>query len=323
LLAIHWLEQLLRRRGLQWHLIAAGAAMAALVLVNPYGIDYARYLVHGLTMPRPNIEEWQGIHRHPALLAGFAASLLLLAYAIHHIGWRRMEGLAIVIVLAYLALRHQRHASLYAIAWMCYVPSWLRQTPMQQLLESTWKAREIAIAGACACMMIACVATTQWRDLLQVRVPTHASQAISGALYPAGAVEYLRAQNFHGNVMTPFEAGSYVMWHLWPKVKVGLDSRYEVAYQTGVAERIMAMYDGLPGWRETLDAYPTDVILVAVTDPLARLLQRESRFQQVYSDDAYLLFARPEFELPLAIPPAPLRAPSAQRDHLASGSPGN
>jgi hypothetical protein len=99
--------------------------------------------------------------------------------------------------------------------------------------------------------------------------------------------------------MTPFEAGSYVMWHLWPNVKVGLDSRYEVAYQPGVAERIMAMYDGADGWRATLEAYPADLVLTASADPLSRLMAVQSRWQLVYRDDAYVLYARPGLKLPM------------------------
>lgn len=298
-LAIHWIEQVIRTRKPHWHLIAAGVAMTCLVFVNPYGVDYVRYLFHGLTMPRPLIHEWQGIHTNPALLGGYVASMLLLACAIMHVGWRRMQGLAIVLVLAYLALRHQRHASLYAVAWMCYVPAWLRRTPIEELLELHWTRRRVEITTAFASIAVACVFATKVDDLLHVRIPTHPRQVAAGsAVYPAGAVEYLRDQNFRGNVMTPFEAGSYVMWHLWPNVKVGLDSRYEVAYQPGVAERIMAMYDGSPGWRETLEAYPTEVILIANTDPLLQLLANETSWQRVYCDDAYALFARPGVKLP-------------------------
>ena len=53
--------------------------------------------------------------------------------------------------------------------------------------------------------------------------------------------------------MNPFGVGAYVSWQLHPDVKVGMDSRYEVAFAPELAEETMWIYQGDGDWREFLD----------------------------------------------------------------------
>jgi hypothetical protein len=138
------------------------------------------------------------------------------------------------------------------------------------------------------------IAKTPW----QLYVPASPDpQRFKNLVYPVGAVEYLRQQRFSGNVMTPFNSGSFVSWNLFPAVKVALDGRYEVAYQPGLVEEISDFYDAKDNWRETLNRYPTDLVLARVNCPLASRMG-ETNWKCVYRDDAFVLFARPGIELP-------------------------
>ena len=58
LFAVHWLEQLLRRQP-HWHLLLTGLVMMALIGINPYGLSYYAYLLHGVTASRPHVSEWR------------------------------------------------------------------------------------------------------------------------------------------------------------------------------------------------------------------------------------------------------------------------
>ena len=89
-----------------------------------------------------------------------------------------------------------------------------------------------------------------------------------------------------------------MIWYLHPQVRVGLDGRYEVAYQEGVTEEILGFYAAEPGWRETLGRYPTDLVLVRVTDPVRGLLEGLDEWRAIYRDDVFLLFARTGIDLP-------------------------
>lgn len=302
LLACHWLEQVFRSRRAQWHLIACGMAMAGLVMVNPYGIDYATYLAGALTMPRSANPEWHPVWASPSLTVVFGISLLVAALAWHRRGRWNAPGWLAVAVFALAAALHIRHLSIFALVWTAFVPAWVEAIPMGEAIRSFWKGNRRPVMAASLIVVLlglgASLAFEPWR----LRVPVNREDLEEGPriAYPAGAVRYLRDRGFAGNVMTPFVEGSYVSWELHPAVKVGLDGRYEVAYRPGVAEEILAFYAGGPGWDRTLERFPADLVLVRSTDPVGRLLAERSGWRHVYRDDAFELLARPGLELPLA-----------------------
>ncbi len=300
LLAAHWLEQVLRTRRAQGHLIACGAAMIALLPVNPYGADYVVYLVRALRMPRPTTPEWSPVWASPSLAALFTISLLAAGYA-----WSRRPrplppGWLPWVVFALAASLHIRHLSLYALVWLAFVPAWLEGTSAGEAIRSFWRWNPQAVTATSLVLVLAgtgaSAAFRPWR--LRVPVGREDLERGAGIAYPSGAVRYLRDQRFAGNVMTPFVEGSYVSWELYPAVKVGLDGRYEVAYQPGVADEILAFYAGQPGWDRTLERFSPDLVLARATDPVDSLLASTTGWRFVYRDDAYDLFARPGLTLP-------------------------
>jgi len=56
-------------------------------------------------------------------------------------------------------------------------------------------------------------------------------------------------------------------------------------------------YADEPGWRETLNAYSTDLVLIPRITPVAQVIQQSS-WQMVYRDREFEIFARPGLTLP-------------------------
>jgi hypothetical protein len=287
---LHTIEQMLRRQRV-WHLVGVCAAMAALVVVNPYGWLYYPYLAHGLLLARPLITEWAPLWTAERTMFGaYLVSVLLAAYAVARPrGWQ-LPGVLIVAATAWLALRHTRHVSLYMVVWLSFVPAWLATTPVGQSIVDFWHRRQRFVIAACALVAGITLARATWAEPWRLVVPaTQADEALGRPVYPAGAVAYLRQIGFRGNVMTPFVPGGYVLWNLHPWVKVSLDGRYEVAYQPGILERHVDFYDAQPGWQETLTAWPTDLVLVPVSSKVFEPLSEQPGWMRVYHDDTYAL----------------------------------
>jgi hypothetical protein len=286
------------------HLLLAGGAMTLLPLINPYGAEYLPYLWHSLRLERPRIAEWKPLWfraNAPLVLTMYGLSLAAIAYAGLQRGMARLPGLAIVLTTAVLALQHMRHSSLYAVVWLCLVPAWLTDTEFARGLQRAWRAAP-QLAAALALLLgtsgtIAAVRHEFWA----LKIPTSES---SGPLaYPAGAVDYLARQGFSGNVMTPFRSGSFVSWKLHPAVKVSFDGRYEAAYPPEALEENFAFYGAKPGWRATLDRYPTDAVLVPRGSPLDGAMEQLAgvalqdaapHWCLIYRDDGFSLFVRGE-----------------------------
>jgi hypothetical protein len=300
-LAAYAVETTIRRRRIPWRLLLVGAAMMALVLINPWGTDYPRYLLRALRMPRPQILEWAPIYRvDTAPLGCYIAVCLVAVYCLLRRGWSGSEGVLLFATIAVQASQHLRHVSLLGIVAACYVPAWLTPTPLGQTLEraATRCPRLFtAFAGMIALVSLAgMLRHTPW----QLDIPVNGKdwQEHEPVVYPIGATRYLIEQQFRGTVMTPFEEGAFVSWQCYPSVKVSLDGRYEVAYPPSLLKESQSFYSGKENWRMTLTRYPTDLVLVPTPWRLAALMSGESGWDRIYQDDAYQLYARPGLNIP-------------------------
>jgi hypothetical protein len=293
LLGLYACEQAARRQPF-WHLVPVGAAMAGLVFVNPYGVSYVPYLLHGLTMDRPLIVEWQPLWRHDArVFVMFVASLLPIGYAIRQVGLPKLGGILLLAATAYAALRHTRHLSLYCVVWACYVPGYLQMTNVGAAIDRTYRLYGRLVMQASAVVAILCLGRSIPNQPWRMTMPASLEDAKGGGMcYPIGAIQFLDESGFRGNLMLPFETGGYAIWKLDPKVKVSIDGRYEVAYQSGVLEDHVLLYEAQSGWRNVLTKYPTDALIVPSPTPLAAAMPSLDGWKKAYDDGIFAVYVR-------------------------------
>ncbi|MEM7473996.1 MAG: hypothetical protein AAF483_03330 [Planctomycetota bacterium] len=289
-----------------WHLIIAAPVVAASTLINPYGWQYIPYLMRAIAMERPLIREWLPLwHTHDPVgtIAMFAIALALFAYAIRNNPWRRARGAAFLLLAAYMTLKHIRHGSIFGVIWLAYVPAWLSRTAMGKNLVAWIDGHRegfirVSQGLSAACLLFACYHHF-WR-------PTLPPQPLySSASYPSDAVAYLKAQNFEGNLMTPFHVGAYISWEMYPEVQVSFDGRYEVAYQPHMMHDHNRFYDAEEGWWKILDKYPTDAVMIHKQADVCGYLDEvidgrvdtNRAWRKVYEDDAFLVLAHENIAL--------------------------
>lgn len=303
-IVLYAVESTLRQRKLPWRFLPLLAAMLPLVLINPYGILYPGAVWRAVVMMPPlPIIEWLPIWDYPdsSYSAIFFLTLLVAVYAVLRAGWRHCDGLLTLLVFALAALLHMRHCYLYALVWLCYVPGWFSTAPLGQALSAVWVSHPRWVAAAWLVLLAGMIPSlgkiAPWSLKLPVNLDP-SKKIDNGLVYPAGAVNYLKQQRFQGNVMTHYNDGSYVMWELWPAVKIGLDSRNDVGYAYPVLAEISKFYWGKPGWQKTLQHYPSDLILINRSFPLAHCMTEQHDWHLVYDDDAFQLWARPGLDMP-------------------------
>jgi hypothetical protein len=231
------------------------------------------------------------------ILVAFATALLLMAYALWRGDLAKTTGLLFLLAAAYAAARHQRHVSIYAVAWACYAPAALRATPLASMLgRALAPGRRPALVAATVAALAGCGAYGKGRPW----APELPAEPRAGAplVYPVDAVGYLRAHGFRGNLLTPFSAGAFVTWELYPAVRVSLDGRYEVAYQPDLLDRHLAFYRAEGDWERLIEEPPADAVLARSDAPVVTALERHDDWRRVYRDDAYEVFARENSALP-------------------------
>jgi hypothetical protein len=290
LTALQAAENLLHREP-YWHLLLLLCAMTLEILINPYGAAYFLYLKRALLMSRPDSPEWSGLgHLGAIWVAAYVAAIVIATLGVWRTGWLHARGLPCLVVTAIFAGRHSKMLPLFAIAWLCYVPSYLQAAQITHWWQSFAHRRQAFMTAAwafviCLCAFLACRA-----QIWQLRVPQ--------PLYPIGAVDYLAKENFKGNLMVPFRLGAYVSWKLYPAVKVSMDSRYEVAYPDAVVKQVFDFYGAAPSWQSTLAAWPTDAVLVPRDLPVAQFMPSIG-WPCTYSDAQFEIYVRPGIALPV------------------------
>jgi hypothetical protein len=287
LVGLFILERMLRQETCR-ELLGLLVLMGVLVLVNPYGWHYYVHIIRTVTMPRPEIPQWQ-----PNWILGgswelawpYLASVAMLTYAT----WRRGArgaGTVVAWAMALAAVRAHKLLPFYALAWLFWAGK-------QSFRCSGRLSAAASFAGMAAIPLLALgvAAHRPWAILLPGDSPREFGTQFA---QPIGPADYLAERQFRGNVMTYFHHGAYLSWRLYPSVKVSCDARYDVAYPPAHVERNFALYLRSPQiLQEELRRLPdTDAILCFRLSALAPELAKLP-WQRVYDDDAFILYVRP------------------------------
>jgi hypothetical protein len=229
------------------------AACAAVTLVNPYGLDFWRYLIPALLHPRLRILEWRPL---PPLawddFWGFRLLFVLTVIAVAA-GWKRVErknwaGLAVLAVTAGMGWRSRRHGPFLGAAALAYAGPYC---------QAVWRGRFRLLPAA----GLLYTAIAFW---VAIRFLPEAS------LYPLSPigedpvreVDILALAGAEGNAATPFAWGSYVSWRLYPKVKISMDGRYETTFPESTFELNNAFYDHKGDWLRLCREFKVDYVIL-------------------------------------------------------------
>lgn len=265
-----------------WFLIGIFLAAILGTLLNPYGLDYWRYLLRALLMPRPYHLEWAPLPLDLISASAFKALVLLSALSLIIAPRRNWSGIIVMGVTAFLGFLHIRHIPFFVIATIAFLPPQIASLLDRVIdaLRSRIPVRPVLMTSLASLMLVWLTLAavfqltrfTSWK----LEVPAH--------YYPVGAVEFLRLNGLEGNLATPFNWGEYVFWKLYPKVKVSHDGRYEAVYPKEVSTDNFNFVYGKGDWQRLLRNYPTEMVLVDKRFPVARLMEKEPDWTAFYQD---------------------------------------
>jgi hypothetical protein len=281
-------------------LLLAGLA----TLINPYGLEYWQYLLQAIMMPRPEIVEWAsllqtyraGMDRGEILY--ISCVVLIFALLAWRARWRDLTPILALGVTLYLGIRHTRHLVFFLLLTGAYLPvvltGFFAKLASEPQLISLGRRLGWKVPLVAGLVLVASYgATIASRHPLSLTVPPLPDAANPAAIYyPVGAVDYLKRHHAAGNLLTEFVWGEYLIWNLFPQCKVALDGRYETVYSEKLANQYFDFMDGGKNWREFLEKYPVDMVLINRNRKLYPLMLAEKPWRQVYRDQGCALFIK-------------------------------
>ena len=285
---------------LLWFLLATAAT-----IINPYGLKYWSYLVHAITMPRPDITEWASIitecrrgNLEPQefyyCLALIYAGFMMVWWA----RWREVTPGLVLLVTLFLAVRHIRHLVFFGLAFEAYMPvlltayfQELRKRPglMNWVPRLERKTPTLAMVVLLICLFSYRIANC---NPLHLEIPSEPkSNRLIDLYYPVGAIDYIQRMHLSGKLLVNFNWGEYCLWKLYPQCHIAIDGRYETVYPQNVVKKYFNFLSTRKDWLKFLQEYPPDMILIDIRSHLYTRLSNDPHCRKLYTDSGCALFS--------------------------------
>jgi len=284
--------------------LVAGVLLVCVLIVPlaPKGLRMYLYPFETVSIPtlQAYIQEWASPDFHQLFQQPFIWQLLLLLLAIGlSPGTADWADLGVIVLFAYMALWARRNIALFALAT---APAMMRYVQSAwEHLAGRWKAargktaergRKLRPALAAAVNGILIVFLVLVGVVkIGVALSPRAQAAQEAALFPMGAVEFLKSETAYPELFNHYNWGGYLTWALYPKYRVFVDGRTDL-YGGGVLEDYIGAYTAPGDWQGILDKWNVRAVLVEPASPLAGLLRVHEGWRLAYEDEQAVVFFR-------------------------------
>lgn len=279
LLVFYITGELLNKKDVKKYLIILGLILPV-TLINPYGFDYLVYIFKAVIMERPYITEWEIFNPLESFYKGLGfkilAIFLLFGYLYRIVNkqfkFDNVEVIALLVTFI-MSIRHERHSVFFVIiaASFCY-------QHYIALLNATVGHLEQKISKYFDPVTVAKFSFAKAYGIYLFLIILSISILLSTPIYmgvdkyPVKEIEFIRKNNLKGNLLVPFNWGSYALWKLYPQNYVSIDGRFEETYK--LQSYLDVVHFTILNKRQSqiLDKYNHDIILIEKeSDPYQNL----------------------------------------------------
>ncbi len=268
------------------------ACVAAIVL-NPNGARLYTYPLEtlGSHAIQTYIQEWQPPDWSSRAVQPFGALLVLTIVAL--VMARPRVSLASLILFAaftYASLRASRQISIWVLI----------AAPL--LAASVTKLLRLPVLGAGTARVRGSLQALNWllllvfllAGMLRIVMVMQSQAEAEREFFPVKAVDTLLEKGWRGPIFNQYNWGGYLIWRLYPRERVFIDGRSDVysLIDDFVVREYLKAYTATADWREPLDRYGVQLVLLEPDAPLAGQLARDGGWRQVYADAGAVVYGR-------------------------------
>jgi hypothetical protein len=284
---------------------ASAAACAVATLLNPYTYHLHQHLWEylGDSYIRDHIAEFFSLSFHSPMAIYFE---VMLVGAVLSAAWYLRRGSyaepLLMVALAHQGLVAARHIPIFivvaapmvaaaAAAGLRHMPgapvaAWLRQAAVRanrvvrDTSETDMIGRWHLVSLAGVALLVALVYAPNPPKMFRAE--------FDPKTFPAGALSSLR-QYPDARVFTPDQWGDYLIYRLYPRIRVFVDGRsdyYGDDFESKTIGTLNANFD----WAKTLARFGVDTVLMPPGSPLTCVLKESRQWRVVYDDGVALVF---------------------------------
>jgi len=296
-------------------LAAIGVLSLLACLINPRGLDIARYLAgfqaHEITQTLGR--EWQPTTPREFLgLLFFASALLALAALLYSTRQRDLTDLVLLLAFGWLGSGAIRGTVWYGLVMAPILARYLAAIPLRSdawdLTGLLGRFRRLAaprqptrLAAALNLMLLGVLAlgaglALPWVDIRPlVPAPLRGNLTLVSPDTPVAAADYLAMHAPNARIFHTEAYGSYLDWRFYPQMPVFVDTRLEL-YPPAVWRDYLALSYGRHDWQERLARYDVDTLMLD-KDRMAGLVSAAgaaSGWTRAYEDETTVIYRRVE-----------------------------
>ena len=275
-------------------LLIALIICAAVVPLNPNGFRMFSYPYETLTSPSMAafIQEWASPDFHKTTYLPLAI-LLLSTFAAMALSPKRPRPgeIFLVLITALGALRSVRHIPIFSLFAAPVLAKHLWAIAKERGWDELLTGAEARPDGLK--LLINIILLLAPLVLAVTRVYHFASHQrnYEKLRNPVAAVEFLKSQHLPGPIYNRYGWGGYLIYELYPEYRVYIDGRADV-YGDAFFTETMKVYDGVGNWKEPLDRYGIQTVIIDTDVALSTALRNDNEWSNVYEDDQAVIFRR-------------------------------
>src|SRR6185369_2438529 len=266
----------------------------AVVPLNPNGFRMFSYPYETLTSPSMAafIEEWASPDFHKVTYLPLAILLLSTFAAMALSPTRpRLGEIFLVLITALAALRSIRHIPIFSLFAAPVLARYLWAVAKGRGWDKLLTGEEVRPTGLKLLINILVLLAPMALAVTRVWHFASHQRYYESIRNPVAAVEFLKSQHLTGPIYNRYGWGGYLIYQLYPEYRVYIDGRADV-YGDAFFTEAMQVYDGVGNWKEPLDRYGIQTVIIDPNVALSTLLRSGNEWSKVYEDDQAVIFTR-------------------------------
>ena len=218
LLAMYTLGEALNKKPFKHYLITT--IVCPLVLfINPYGVEFVKFLIKATTMPRPDVVEWWPIFTKYNAHLFLTFKIMALVYLIiefvkvkNNISFAKLDKTKFIVMTVTLVLAVMR----------------VKMMPFFTLAGTIFCYKDVMDAFNKFTFPKWCMPTSviflSIYSILALSIKDYRPM-VNFAAYPVMEIEFIKNNRLEGNLLTNFGIGSFASYKLYPQNKIYMDGR--------------------------------------------------------------------------------------------------
>jgi len=310
LLLLYAVGEFLNKKPFKYY-IYTFAVSAAVLVINPYGIDYLKFLLSATTMSRTYIVEWRSIFENDFLillkskifavifLSAAFGSLLGTIRQKEKIDYTKYLVLGTMFALAFAHIKHFPLLIFTATALLYDDFFFFFNNLMQKIRTALKINSESFIKNFVTVKEAIIYILVLWEILFLFNIYKKTADIHLFRKYPVKMTEFIKENELKGNILNHFDIGSFLSYKLFPLNRIYMDGRYEEVYYDKAVIYNWCFYndsdslDGKEKWNTLFEVYGLpDYIIVAEDTLIYPKMKNFLNYTDIFKDNKYHLYVR-------------------------------